>query len=195
MRTDSIDDAVATNPTNSKNSKNLVFHLYCCWFWCSGLGLLNRISQPPAVTAHNPESPTDQFVVCGKLFTPDHRCRSGKRELVTSGLKVFFKTLAGPHLFAAMINLSALMIFGDRLARNGRLKRTTATSIQRSLHWPLCGGLFSPQWRRACFTRRALDWLNYAWRLHHHACLVSFLPLPNIASVRVKRWQPLKVSQ
>ena len=55
-----------------------------------------------------------------------------KHESAAPGLKAFFKTLAGLHLFAAMINLSALMIFGDRLARNGRLERTTATSIQRS---------------------------------------------------------------
>ena len=118
-----------------------------------------------------------------------------KHESAAPGLKAFFKTLAGLHLFAAMINLSALMIFGDRLARNGRLSAPQPLRSSEVLHWPLCGRLFSPRWARACFTRRALDWLSYGCCPHHYACLVSFLPLPNIASVRVERWKPLKVSR
>jgi len=47
------------------------------------------------------------------------------------GENAFLQTIAGIHLFSSVINLSALIIFGDALAKKQKLERTTATSLQR----------------------------------------------------------------
>ena len=47
------------------------------------------------------------------------------------GEKSFVRTLAGLHLFASVINLSALVIFADRLVQVSQLNRITTTMIQR----------------------------------------------------------------
>lgn len=52
-------------------------------------------------------------------------------EVIQTGTKAFWQTIGGVHLFASVINISAFIIFGDALKKNGRLDRTTATSIQR----------------------------------------------------------------
>ena len=57
--------------------------------------------------------------------------RGTDRQIPRSGKKAFLQTLAGIHFFSSVINLSALIIFGDALAKKGKLGRTTATSLQR----------------------------------------------------------------
>ena len=57
--------------------------------------------------------------------------RGTGRQIPRTGKKAFLQTLAGIHFFSSVINLSALIIFGDALAKKGKLGRTTATSLQR----------------------------------------------------------------
>ncbi|MDP7569229.1 MAG: hypothetical protein QF677_04920 [Arenicellales bacterium] len=106
-----------------------------------------------------------------RLITDTGRQR---HESVAPGLKAFFKTLAGLHLFAAMINLSALMIYGDRLARNGRLERTTATSIQRSF---ALATLWSPFFAAmgTCLLYAPGARLAELWMLSAPLCLFGFV--------------------
>ncbi|MED5249715.1 MAG: hypothetical protein VYB82_04735, partial [Pseudomonadota bacterium] len=63
-----------------------------------------------------------------RLIT-DTRAASGKTP--KTGKKAFLQTISGLHFFSSVINLSALIIFGDALSRNQKLSRTTATSLQR----------------------------------------------------------------
>lgn len=48
-----------------------------------------------------------------------------------TGQRAFWQTVTGVHFFSSVINLSAFIIFGDQLKKNGTLDRTTATSVQR----------------------------------------------------------------
>ena len=57
--------------------------------------------------------------------------RGAGRQIPRTGKKAFLQTLTGIHFFSSVINLSALIIFGDALAKKGKLNRTTATSLQR----------------------------------------------------------------
>ena len=54
-------------------------------------------------------------------------------EILPKGTKALWKTLIGVHLFGAVINLSAIVIFADRL-----LKKITCAGIHwaNSSHWP-----------------------------------------------------------
>ena len=63
-----------------------------------------------------------------RLIT-DTRAASGKTP--KTGENAFLQTISGLHFFSSVINLSALIIFGDALSRNQKLGRTTATSLQR----------------------------------------------------------------
>ncbi|WP_210397300.1 hypothetical protein [Motiliproteus sediminis] len=55
------------------------------------------------------------------------------------GRPALWRTLLGVHLFGAVINMSALVIVGDRLARRGRLNRLQAQLLSRGFslaaHW------------------------------------------------------------
>ncbi|HCK75538.1 MAG TPA: hypothetical protein DHW07_00155 [Gammaproteobacteria bacterium] len=57
--------------------------------------------------------------------------RGRGRQIHRKGKKAFLQTIAGIHLFSSVINLSALIIIGDALAKKQKLGRTTATSLQR----------------------------------------------------------------
>jgi len=57
--------------------------------------------------------------------------RGSGRPAPKPGLRAFWQTIAGIHLFSSIINLSALIIFGDALSKNQKLDRTTATALQR----------------------------------------------------------------
>ncbi len=48
------------------------------------------------------------------------------------GRRGLLSTLLGVHLFGAVINLSALFIFGDRMAREGQLERRQVLSLERA---------------------------------------------------------------
>jgi len=57
--------------------------------------------------------------------------RATARVTPQAGEKAFLQTVTGIHFFSSVINLSALIIFGDALSKNRKLGRTTATSLQR----------------------------------------------------------------
>ncbi|HJP07012.1 MAG: hypothetical protein CL395_03875 [Acidiferrobacteraceae bacterium] len=92
---------------------------------------------------------------------------------VQLGFRAFLKTLAGLHLFASVINLSALIIFGDRLSRHGRLERTAATSIQRSFS---LASLWSPFFAAmgTCLLYAPGARLADLWGLSVPLCLFGF---------------------
>ena len=49
------------------------------------------------------------------------------------GFGAYLRTMAGVHLFGAVINISALVVFADRLARSGPLGRREITMLARSV--------------------------------------------------------------
>lgn len=62
------------------------------------------------------------------------------------GFGAYLRTMAGVHLFGAVINLSALVVFLDRLARSGPLSRREAAMLGRAFsmtayYSPLNGGV------------------------------------------------------
>lgn len=62
------------------------------------------------------------------------------------GPRAYYKTLFGVSLFGAVINISALVIFADRLVSSGRLNRITSQSLTRvfsgcSAWSPFFGGM------------------------------------------------------
>lgn len=57
---------------------------------------------------------------------------AGAEEALPRGIHALWRTLLGTHLFAAVINLSALLITGDRLAERGRLSRPTTVLLTRA---------------------------------------------------------------
>ena len=60
--------------------------------------------------------------------------RGAGRQIPRTGKKAFLQTLTGVHFFSSVINLSALIIFGDALAKKQKLDRTTATSNLHHAH-------------------------------------------------------------
>jgi hypothetical protein len=58
--------------------------------------------------------------------------RGSDRPAPRAGFRAFWQTVAGIHLFSSVINLSAVIIFGDALSKNKKLDRTTATTLQRA---------------------------------------------------------------
>ena len=62
------------------------------------------------------------------------------------GFGAYLRTMAGVHLFGAVINISALVVFADRLARSGPLGRREITLLARSYsmvayYSPFIGGV------------------------------------------------------
>ena len=62
------------------------------------------------------------------------------------GFGTYVRTMAGVHLFGAVINISALVVFADRLARSGPLARREAALLGRSysmvaFYSPFIGGV------------------------------------------------------
>ena len=62
------------------------------------------------------------------------------------GFGTYVRTMAGVHLFGAVINISALVVFADRLARSGPLARREAAMLGRSysmvaFYSPFIGGV------------------------------------------------------
>jgi hypothetical protein len=57
---------------------------------------------------------------------------AGQDDALPRGRGAFIRTLAGTHLFSSVINLSALLIVADRLARKHRLQRNTAVPLARA---------------------------------------------------------------
>ncbi len=54
------------------------------------------------------------------------------------GLGAYLRTMAGVHLFGAVINISALVVFADRLARSRPLGRREAAMLARSYSMVAC---------------------------------------------------------
>ena len=62
------------------------------------------------------------------------------------GFGTYVRTMTGVHLFGAVINISALVVFADRLARSGPLARREAAMLGRSysmvaFYSPFIGGV------------------------------------------------------
>ena len=62
------------------------------------------------------------------------------------GFGAYLRTMAGVHLFGAVINISALVVFADRLARSGPLGRREVAMLARSysmvaFYSPFIGGV------------------------------------------------------
>ena len=55
----------------------------------------------------------------------------GERDLLPRGPAAMLRTLAGVHLFGAVINLSAVVVIGDRLARGGAMNANAALLLSR----------------------------------------------------------------
>ena len=53
-------------------------------------------------------------------------------EILPKGTKALWKTLIGVHLFGAVINLSAIVIFADRLLKKGTLHRAQIMILSRT---------------------------------------------------------------
>jgi hypothetical protein len=56
---------------------------------------------------------------------------SGPNEALPRGRGAMLRTLFGVHLFGSVINYSSVPIFGDRIARNGRLARAQIITLSR----------------------------------------------------------------
>jgi hypothetical protein len=56
---------------------------------------------------------------------------AGQEEALPRGGHAYLRTLVGIHLFGAAINLSAVVIIGDRLARQGSFDKRTGILISR----------------------------------------------------------------
>ena len=57
---------------------------------------------------------------------------SDTKRALPKGGRAFISTLLGTHFFSSVINLSALLIVSDRLAKNHRLNRATAVPLMRA---------------------------------------------------------------
>jgi hypothetical protein len=57
---------------------------------------------------------------------------SQEDETLPKGTKALWKTLIGVHLFGAVINLSAIVIFADRLLKKGALHKTQLMILSRT---------------------------------------------------------------
>ena len=57
---------------------------------------------------------------------------AGRDDALPRGRGAFLRTLAGTHLFSSVINLSALLIVADRLARGRRSQRNTVVPLARA---------------------------------------------------------------
>ncbi len=57
--------------------------------------------------------------------------RAAHEEALPTGCAAFVKTLVGVHLFSAVINISTVMIVGDRLHRRAPLDRSSALLLSR----------------------------------------------------------------
>ena len=70
----------------------------------------------------------------------------GTRSAAPRGFGAYLRTMAGVHLFGAVINISALVVFADRLARSGPLGRREVAMLARSYsmvayYSPFIGGV------------------------------------------------------
>ena len=75
-----------------------------------------------------------------------HDAARGAGAAAPRGFGAYLRTMAGVHLFGAVINISALVVFADRLARSGPLGRREITMLARSYsmvayYSPFIGGL------------------------------------------------------
>ena len=78
------------------------------------------------------------------VYRADVAGRTGS--IAPRGLGAYLRTMAGVHLFGAIINISALVVFADRLARSGPLGRREAAMLGRSYsmvayYSPFIGGV------------------------------------------------------
>ncbi len=67
--------------------------------------------------------------------------KAGQQTSLLAGRKGLLSTLLGIHLFASVINLSAMFIFADRISKDGRLSRLQTLTVNRAL---TLGAFWSP---------------------------------------------------
>lgn len=99
--------------------------------------------------------------------------RGTGRPTPKAGENAFWQTITGIHLFSSVINLSALIIFGDALSKKQKLDRTSATSLQRGFS---LAALWSPFFAAmgTCLLYAPGTKLPDLWLLSIPLCLFGF---------------------
>lgn len=113
-------------------------------------------------------------------------------EVTKTGTKAFWQTIGGVHLFASVINISAFIIFGDALKKNGRLDRTTATSIQRGFALAALWSPFFAAMGTCLLYAQGQNGFIYFHSLFPLPCWVLRLPGRNTASEKTETWIRLR---
>ena len=80
------------------------------------------------------------------VYVADAARARGAGAAAPRGFGAYLRTMAGVHLFGAVINMSALVVFADRLARSGPLGRREVAMLARSYsmvayYSPFIGGV------------------------------------------------------
>ena len=80
------------------------------------------------------------------VYVADAARARGAGAAAPRGFGAYLRTMAGVHLFGAVINISALVVFADRLARSGPLGRREVAMLARSYsmvayYSPFIGGV------------------------------------------------------